>query len=85
MSDAPYTQTVLCPPDVLEVRIRLGFIPGDHHGRWQLEVFDPRSHELLAMHSRPHFALSMLDEALGDLGNRLSVLLESYLNPDPFP
>lgn len=80
-----YSQTVLSPPDVLEVRLRLGFIPADHHGRWQLEVTDPRSRELLAMYSRPHFPLSLCNEALADVGNRLAVLLESYLNPDPFP
>lgn len=80
-----YQQTVLSPPDVLEVRLRLGFIRADHHGRWQLEVIDPRSRELLAMYSRPHFVLSQLDESLADAGNRLGILLADYLDPDPFP
>jgi len=78
-------QTVLVPPEVLEMRLRLGFIPGDHHGRWQLEVLDPGSNELLALYSRPHFPLSLTDEALGEVGRRIGVLLENYLNPDPFP
>jgi len=78
-------QTVLVPPEILEVRLRLGFIPGDHHGRWQLEVVDPGSNELLAMYSCPHFALSTIDQTLSGVGNRLAVLLEDYLNPDPFP
>jgi len=78
-------QTVLVPPETLEVRVRLGFIPGDHHGRWQLEVIDPGSRELLALYSRPHFPLSMMDDALEEIGHRLGVLLEGYLNPDPFP
>jgi hypothetical protein len=75
----------MVPPEVLEVRVRLGFIRSDHHGRWQLEVLDPRSGELLAMHSRPHFPLSQMEEALGDVNRRLGVLLEAYLDPDPFP
>lgn len=83
--DDPYTQTVLVPPSVLEVRLRLGFIPSDHHGRWQLEVIDPGSSELLAMHSAHHFALSLLDEELAGVGRRLGLLLEQFLNPDPFP
>jgi hypothetical protein len=78
-------QTVLVPPPIMEVRLRLGFIPGDHHGRWQLEVIDPGSNELLALYSRPHFPLSALDEAMVEVGARLGVLLEDYLNPDPFP
>lgn len=80
-----YAQTILCPPDVLEVRLRLGFIPADRHGRWQLEVIDPGSGELLAMESRPHYDLSELEETLASVGARLGVLLDSYLDPDPFP
>jgi hypothetical protein len=73
------------PPGVLEVRVRLGFIPSDHHGRWQIEVVEPQAGELLAMHSCPHFALSMLDEEMQAVGVRLRVLLEGFLDPDPFP
>src|SRR3546814_1639905 len=50
-----------------------------------LEVSNPSSGELLAMYSRPHFALSGLDQALADVGRRLGVLLDDYLDPDPFP
>lgn len=78
-------QTVLVPPEILEIRLRLGFIPGDHHGRWQLEVLDPGSNELLALYSRPHFGLSQTDDALREVGERLGALLQDYLDPDPFP
>lgn len=80
-----WNQTALVPPDVLEVRLRLGFIPGDHHGRWQLEILDPRSGELLALHSRPHFPISTTEEALAEVGVRLGALLDGFLDPDPFP
>jgi hypothetical protein len=82
--DAWY-QTCLSPPSVLEVRLRLGFIRADNHGRWQLEVVDPSGGELLAMVSHPHFWLGSLDQELSEVGKRLGVLLESYLDPDPFP
>lgn len=80
-----FHQTVLCPPDVLEVRLRLGFIPGDGHGRWQLEVVSPGSGELLALASQPHFSLEELDEVLSGVGYRLGEILRDFLNPDPFP
>ena len=84
-SEDSYSQTVMEPPDVLEVRLRLGFIRSDHHARWQLEVLNPRSSELLALHSCPHFSPALLEEELAGVGARLGMLIESYLDPDPFP
>ena len=80
-----WSQTLLCPPDVLEIRLRLGFIPGEHHGRWMIEALDPQGGELLAMSSCPHFDVLDLPEAMQDVGLRLHDLLEPLLNPDPFP
>ena len=85
MSDDSWYQTLLTPPDVLEIRLRLGFIRADNHGRWQLEVLDPSGGELLAMVSRPHFWLGSIEQELEEVGRRLHVVLESYLDPDPFP
>lgn len=75
---------MLVPPDILEIRVRLGFIPHDRHGRWQVEVLDPSTGELLAMHSMPHFDLHDVEQELGGVGARLGMLLEAFLNPDPF-
>lgn len=80
-----WTQVLAFPPDVLEIRLRLGFILPDNHGRWQIEALDPSTSELLALHSRPHFPLEELEEALGEVGARLGVLLDGLANPDPFP
>lgn len=80
-----WTQVLMLPPDVIELRLRLGFIPADNHGRWQIEVLDPQSNELLALHSQPHFALHDLERVLGEVGARLGVLLDGIANPDPFP
>lgn len=80
-----WTQTLLYPPTVLEVRLRLGFIPQDGHARWQLEALDPQGNELLAMRSCPHFNLSDLHDEMATVGTALYDLLEPILNPDPFP
>lgn len=80
-----HQQTVLCPPEVLEIRVRLGLIPADHHARWQIEVIDPSTKELLAMYSRPHFTIHTMDEEMAGVGARLGALLQDYLDPDPFP
>ena len=76
---------MLVPPDVIEVRVRLGLIPHDRHGRWQIEVIDPQGNELLALHSCPHFDLVDVEGALAEVGTRIGVLLDSVLDPDPFP
>jgi hypothetical protein len=87
----PYTpfdswaQQVLVPPDVLEVRLRLGLIPYDHHGRWLCEVIDPTNRELLAMASMPHFDLRSWEQEAAGAFNRLCASVEDFLNPDPFP
>lgn len=80
-----WQQTLIAPPDVIEVRFRLGLIPHDQHGRWQIEVLDPQGNELLALHSMPHFDLRNLEEEMAEVGARLGVLLDGVANPDPFP
>jgi len=39
-------------PDVIEVTIRLGFIPGSHHARWMVETHNAVTGDLLAMTSQ---------------------------------
>ena len=85
LAEAPYEQTLLLPPDLVEVRLRLGFIPGDNHMRWQVEAIDPATGELLAMHSKPHHHLSNYEEGLEQAIVRLRLTLSYVLNPDPFP
>lgn len=57
-SDAP--QSVLFPPDVLEVTLTFGFVPSQQHGQWQLEARNPTDGQLLAMVAHPHFELPQL-------------------------
>lgn len=80
-----WAQTLLLPPDVLEIRLRLGFILPDHHGRWLLEALDPTRSELLAMASQPHFAVHDLADVMQDVGVRLHDMLGPLIDPDPFP
>lgn len=80
-----WAQTLLVPPDLLEVRLRLGFIIPDKHMRWQIEVTDPSTKELLALHSVPHRPLEDLEDTFAIVGARLWQIVEPLANPDPFP
>ena len=80
-----WTQTLLMPPDVLELRLRLGFILPDHHGRWMIEALDPQGSELLAMRSCPHFSIHDLPDEMQTIGLALHDLMEPLMNPEPFP
>lgn len=79
-----WEQTVLCPPPIVEARLRVGVIAAEDHLRWQLEVLDPQDRELLAMESHPAARFSHLDLELPRMGARLHELLSSITNPDPF-
>ena len=79
-----WEQTLLAPPEVVEVRLRIGVIAGEDHMRWQLEVMDPRTKELLAMEAHPAARFSNLADELPAMGARLWELLSSVTNPDPF-
>lgn len=82
--DLHWTQGVLVRPPVLEVRLRVGLIPQDDHVRLQLEVLNPSTSELLAMHSIPHRPLSELDDEMARMGVRLRDVFDQYLDRDPF-
>ena len=47
-------------PTVLEITLKMGVIVSEDHGQWQVEVRDALTGTLLALHSKPHFDLSML-------------------------
>lgn len=83
--DEAWSQTLLMPAALFEIRVRIGGIPQENHLRWQIEALDPQTQELLAMVSRPACKLSDLELELSDIGNRLWLLFESLTNPDPFP
>lgn len=79
-----WVQTMLLPPRVLEIQIRLGIIAEENHLRWQIEAMDPSTKELLALCSRPACRLADLEDELGAVVNRLLRLLGPVLDLDPF-
>lgn len=79
-----WIQTVLVPPAVIEVQVRLGMIPTENHLRWQIEVLDPSTSELLALATRPACALVELEEELRTVVARLMRLFGPLLDLDPF-
>ena len=64
MSQADWYQQVLTPPDVLELRIRLGLIPETDHAQVLVELLDPITGVLQAQASIPHEALARWDRLL---------------------
>lgn len=61
-------QQSLIPPEVVEVRIRLGLVPETDHTQAMVEMFDPMTGAVLAQWSAPHGPLAhwyrLLDEAV---------------------
>lgn len=61
-----YQQT-LTPPDVLELRLRLGVIPERNHAQAMVELVDPMTGVQVAQWSAPHVHLdgwmTLLEEA----------------------
>ena len=82
--DLHWTQGVLMRPELLEVRLRVGLIPADDHIRLQLEVLNPSTKELYAMHSIPHRRIHELDHEMQRMGTRLQDSFDQYLDRDPF-
>lgn len=66
MSD--WYQQSLTPPDVVELRIRLGLVPERDHAQVMVELLDPATGVLLAQWSTHHARLrlwkTLLDEAV---------------------
>jgi hypothetical protein len=79
---ADWYQQSLTPPDVLEVRIRLGVIPATDHVQVQVDLYDPMTSILVGQWSKPHGALAtwpaMLDEAAAKAHQMLGDAVEPF-------
>lgn len=62
MSDTSWYQQALTPPQVVEVNVRFGVIPGQDHAQALVEMKDPTTGVLLGQWSRPHVAVRGLPE-----------------------
>lgn len=58
MGASDWYQQVLTPPEVVEVRIRLGLVPETDHAQVLVEIFDPVTGVQQGMKSIPHDRLA---------------------------
>jgi len=67
-----WEQGALFAGATVEVILRVGIVPSVDHAQFQLEVVDPRSHELLAMRSWPHVPFVDLPDMMAVIIDELS-------------
>lgn len=76
-----YQQT-LTPPDVLELRLRLGVIPERNHAQAMVELVDPMTGVQVAQWSAPHVHLdgwmTLLEEAARKATGYLADAIEPF-------
>lgn len=75
-------QQSLTPPDVLELRIRLGVIPERNHAQAMVELVDPITGIQVAQWSAPHVHMdswyALLDEATSKARQYMGDHLEPF-------
>lgn len=76
MHPRDWYQQSLTPPEVVEVRIRLGFVPETDHVQAQVDVFDPVTMAQVACWSHPHAHMSQW----GALLEAASAKARQYVN-----
>lgn len=76
-----WTQESLFPPEVVEIRIRIGIVRDAEHCQFLTEVVDPIGGKLLAMVSRPHVPLSGAADAWIDVAREAAKLVGEHTGP----
>lgn len=79
MSD--WYQQVLTPPEVVEVRIRLGLVPETDHAQVLVEMFDPVTKVQQAMASIPHERIDAWPHLLDWARSKANDWIDSTLEP----
>lgn len=79
-----WVQTTVFPPEHVMATVRLAWIRETGHAQWQIEVQDPITNELFAMHSVPHRDARSASEALEVALQDLAALWVEVTDPDPF-
>jgi hypothetical protein len=79
MSD--WYQQALTPPDVVELRIRLGLIPTQEHAQGLVELLDPVTGILIAQYSVPHRPMANWPSLLEELYLKAGRLLADSQEP----
>ena len=74
-------QQVLTPPDVIELRIRVGVVPETDHAQCMVEMFDPVTKVQMASASIPHEAVSNVPHLLAWATQRAQEWLDETIEP----
>lgn len=79
-----WIQTGLVPPDHIEAVVRVLYTPQQRRARYQIELSNPNTRELLAMRSRPFHDSVSFDEAFSLAAIWLREAVRVVCDPDPF-
>lgn len=75
-------QQALTPPDVIELRLRIGVVPERNHAQAMVELVDPMTSVQIAQWSAPHVHLdgwlTLLHEATAKARQYLADTLEPF-------
>lgn len=77
-----WEQLQVFPREGFQIDVSVGLLPVENHYQWQIEVRDLATGDLVAMFSRPHFVLDMLDDELSSVLDMLRTW--SSVAVDPF-
>lgn len=80
-----WCQQLFIPPDNVEVTTRVLYDLQGRRGRYQVEVADPVTKELLALRSRPFHQGLSARETYEEAYKWGCEAVEALCNPDPFP
>jgi hypothetical protein len=73
-------QSALTPPEVLEIRLRIGLIVEQDHAQAMIEVVDPISSIQVAQWSMPHTTVTQLPRSLEEVVNKLRELVADHVD-----
>jgi hypothetical protein len=75
-----YQQT-LTPPDVVELRLRLGLVPERDHAQVMVELLDPMTSVQIAQWSIPHVPLARWQAALEEAVQKAQEYVGDTIEP----
>jgi hypothetical protein len=79
--DNDWYQQMLTPPDVIEVRIRIGVIPSADHVQAQVELVDPQTSILVGQWSKPHGRMTNLRTSIAWAAAKAIEAVEETIPP----
>lgn len=81
MAQSDWYQQSLTPPEVIEFRLRLGFIPDRDHLQVLVEALDPITGAQIGQASIPHARIAEFPDRLDWAVARLTAWITEHVNP----